>query len=253
MADAWFGVRTAPVHLADIASARCVRRTLRRVNIQAARRMLLVGGAMVVALAIAIPVMGADPSPSAGPPGQSKPDKSANPNKPDKAAKAAKGTRGRRHRPGHRHQGHRRQGSPDLQRDRRRQDVGAVGRPELVLGRQEPAQRLRRQVGLDRGKHARRRDRAGRRDRRRQGAARSRASRRGPADRGSSARRTPAGSPGWPTASPAKATAARTPRANSRKRPQRPRTGASTNRESAPGVVEAKADGEQRASAPQGA
>ena len=55
------------------------------------RRMLLVGGAMVVALAIAIPAFGADPSPSAGPPGQSKPDKSANPNKPDKAAKAAKG------------------------------------------------------------------------------------------------------------------------------------------------------------------
>jgi hypothetical protein len=54
------------------------------------RRMLLVGGAMVVALAIAIPVLGADPSPSAGPPGQSKPDKSANPNKPDKAPKAAK-------------------------------------------------------------------------------------------------------------------------------------------------------------------
>ena len=50
-------------------------------------RVLLVGGAMVVALAIAIPVMGADPSPSGGPPGQSKPPKAA---KPDKAAKAAK-------------------------------------------------------------------------------------------------------------------------------------------------------------------
>ena len=55
------------------------------------RRVLLVGVAIVAALAIAIPVMGADPSPSAGPPGQSKPDKSANPNKPDKAPKAAKG------------------------------------------------------------------------------------------------------------------------------------------------------------------
>ena len=54
------------------------------------RRMLLVGGAIVVALAIAIPVMGADPSPSGGPPGQSKPEKSANPNKPDKAAKPDK-------------------------------------------------------------------------------------------------------------------------------------------------------------------
>jgi len=52
---------------------------------------MLVGAAVVAALAIAIPVVGADPSPSAGPPGQSKPDKSPNPNKPDKAAKAAKG------------------------------------------------------------------------------------------------------------------------------------------------------------------
>ena len=34
--------------------------------------------------------MGADPSPSSGPPGQTKPDKSPNPNKPDKAAKAEK-------------------------------------------------------------------------------------------------------------------------------------------------------------------
>ena len=52
------------------------------------RRLLLVGVAIVATLAIAIPVMGADPSPSSGPPGQSKPDKSANPNKPDKAAQA---------------------------------------------------------------------------------------------------------------------------------------------------------------------
>jgi hypothetical protein len=50
-------------------------------------RFLVVGGAMVAALAIAIPVVGADPSPSAGPPGQTKPHKSPNPNKPDKAAK----------------------------------------------------------------------------------------------------------------------------------------------------------------------
>jgi len=54
------------------------------------RRMLLVGVALVAIFAIAIPVMGADPSPSGGPPGQTKPDKSPNPNKPDKAAKAAK-------------------------------------------------------------------------------------------------------------------------------------------------------------------
>ena len=51
------------------------------------RRTVLVGGALIATLAIAIPVMGADPSPSAGPPGQSKPEKSPNPNKPDKAAK----------------------------------------------------------------------------------------------------------------------------------------------------------------------
>jgi hypothetical protein len=55
------------------------------------RRVLLVGVAVVAVLAIAIPVMGADPSPSAGPPGQTKPDKSPNPNKPDKAAKVDKG------------------------------------------------------------------------------------------------------------------------------------------------------------------
>ena len=54
-------------------------------------RFFMVGAAIIATLAIAIPVMGADPSPSAGPPGQAKPDKSANPNKPDKAAKAAKG------------------------------------------------------------------------------------------------------------------------------------------------------------------
>ena len=54
-------------------------------------RILLVGVAILATLAIAIPVMGADPSPSAGPPGQTTADKSPNPNKPDKAAKAAKG------------------------------------------------------------------------------------------------------------------------------------------------------------------
>lgn len=46
---------------------------------------------IVAALAIAIPVMGADPSPAGGPPGQTKPDKSHDPNKPDKAAKGDKG------------------------------------------------------------------------------------------------------------------------------------------------------------------
>jgi hypothetical protein len=51
------------------------------------RRSLLVGAALVATLAVAIPVLGADPSPSAGPPGQTKPDKSVKPNKPDKAAK----------------------------------------------------------------------------------------------------------------------------------------------------------------------
>jgi hypothetical protein len=55
------------------------------------RRVSLVAVAFVATLAIAIPVMGADPSPFAGPPGQSKPDKSPKPNKPDKATKADKG------------------------------------------------------------------------------------------------------------------------------------------------------------------
>ena len=47
--------------------------------------------AVVAMLAIAIPVLGADPSPSAGPPGQSKPDKSA---KPDKAANPGQARKG---------------------------------------------------------------------------------------------------------------------------------------------------------------
>ena len=51
---------------------------------------MLVGFALVATLAVAIPVMGADPSPSGGPPGQTKPDKSPNPNKPDKTAKPEK-------------------------------------------------------------------------------------------------------------------------------------------------------------------
>ena len=77
-----------PSH-ADIASARWSEDTA-VVNTRR-RRVLLVGTAIVAALAIAIPVMGADPSPSGGPPGLTKPDKSPKPNKPDKAAKAAKG------------------------------------------------------------------------------------------------------------------------------------------------------------------
>ena len=44
---------------------------------------LLIAGA-IAAVVIAIPVLGADPSPSGGPPGQSKPEKST---KPDKATK----------------------------------------------------------------------------------------------------------------------------------------------------------------------
>lgn len=60
---------------------------------QAGRRLVLLVAGSILVLAIAIPVMGADPSPSAGPPGQTKPDKpdkSPNPNKPDKAQKADK-------------------------------------------------------------------------------------------------------------------------------------------------------------------
>ena len=120
------------------------------------RRILLVGATIVAALAVAIPVMGADPSPSAGPPGQTKPDKSPHATKPDKAAKAGKGAEVAVTVVGTVTKGHRRERPPDVQLHRRRQDVAAVGRPELVLGRQEPAQRLRRQVGLDRRQHARR-------------------------------------------------------------------------------------------------
>ena len=54
------------------------------------RRGLLVGVAIVAIFAVAIPALGADPSPSAAPPGQTKPDKLPNPNKPDKASKPDK-------------------------------------------------------------------------------------------------------------------------------------------------------------------
>ena len=39
------------------------------------------------------------------------------------------------------------QGRPSFTLDRRRDDLGAVGRPAVVLGRQEPARGVRRQVG----------------------------------------------------------------------------------------------------------
>src|SRR5262245_3055346 len=52
------------------------------------RVALLVVGA-IAALAIAIPVLGADPSPSASPPGHAKPDKSQNPGWQKKAERAA--------------------------------------------------------------------------------------------------------------------------------------------------------------------
>ena len=55
------------------------------------RRLLLVLVAVVGALAIAIPVIGADPSPS-GPPGQAKPDKSAKPAKGPEVAVTIQGT-----------------------------------------------------------------------------------------------------------------------------------------------------------------
>ena len=84
-------------------------------------------------------------------------------------------------------------------------------------------------------------------------ALRAPASRRGPAGRGSSARRTRDGSPGWPTASPARDSVARTPQGSSRRDRDALGRRRDANRESARGAVEAKAVGEQRASAPQGA
>ena len=54
------------------------------------RRLLLLVAGSVLVLAIAIPVMGADPSPSASPPAQTKPDKADKSPKPGKADKAAK-------------------------------------------------------------------------------------------------------------------------------------------------------------------
>jgi hypothetical protein len=55
------------------------------------RRLLLLVAGSVLVLAIAIPVMGADPSSSASPPAQTKPDKADKSPKPGKADKAAKG------------------------------------------------------------------------------------------------------------------------------------------------------------------
>ena len=67
---------------------------------KASRRQLgLLGVAVIATMAIAIPVIAADPSPSSAPPGQTKPDKSPKPDKatnpghaqkPDKAAKPDK-------------------------------------------------------------------------------------------------------------------------------------------------------------------
>ena len=146
-----FRFREAPQTAPDIASARCWADTS-AVNIRH-RRILLVGATIVAALAIAIPVMGADPSPSAGPP--VRPSRTSRrtrtsrtrPRKPRRHAEVAVTVKGTVTK------GTDEDGSPDLLSDRRRQDLAAVGRPELVLGRQEPAERLRRQVGLDRGKH----------------------------------------------------------------------------------------------------
>ena len=58
------------------------------------RRSLLVGVTLIATLAIAIPVMGADPSPPAGPPGQAKPDKSNKPAKADKGPEVAVSVQG---------------------------------------------------------------------------------------------------------------------------------------------------------------
>ena len=54
------------------------------------RRFGLLVGVIVLGLAVAIPVLAADPSASPNPPGQSKPDKSPNPGQQKKAEKAAK-------------------------------------------------------------------------------------------------------------------------------------------------------------------
>ena len=56
------------------------------------RRLGLIFAGVVAAMAIAIPVVGADPSPSAGPPGQAKPEKSAKPAKSPEVAVTVQGT-----------------------------------------------------------------------------------------------------------------------------------------------------------------
>jgi hypothetical protein len=56
------------------------------------RRHILVLVGVVAALAIDIPVMGADPAPSASPPGQTKPDESAKPEKGPEVTVTMQGT-----------------------------------------------------------------------------------------------------------------------------------------------------------------
>ena len=80
------------------------------------RATLLVGATIVAALAIAIPVMGADPSPSGGPARSDEARQVAEPEQARQGGEDRRGTRGPGHRPGHRHQGHGRERSPDLQR-----------------------------------------------------------------------------------------------------------------------------------------
>ena len=136
--------------------------------------MLLVGGAMVVALAIAIPVMGADPSPSAGPrvnrnrTSRRTPTSPTRRRRPPRAAKAAKTEVAVTV------QGTVTKGTDD--KGRPTYSVTADGKtwelsagPSWYWGDKNP---LNAYVGKSvsiAGHHARRRDRAGRRDGRRHG------------------------------------------------------------------------------------
>ena len=161
---------------------------------------------MVVALAIAIPVMGADPSPSGGPPGQSKPDKSANPNKPRQGrTKAAKAPEVAVTVQGTVTKGTDEKGRPTYSVTANGKTWELSAGPSWYWGDKNPLNAyVGKSVSIAGSTH--------------EGeteldvetvngtALRAPASRRGPADRGSSARRTPDGSPGWPTASPARAT-----------------------------------------------
>ena len=156
----------------------------------------------IAVLAIAIPALAASPSPSGPAPSTSPSGAPAKSPKADKPPKAAKEPEVATSVAGTVTAAHGRRRASELLDHGERQDLDAFGRPRLVLGRQEPARGLRRQVG-HRRRNARTRTRRSLTSRQSTGKRSARQeSRPGPVVHGSSDRRIPAGRNGWRTASP---------------------------------------------------